>query len=89
MLGTVNGYHRGAGIGFGHTSIFFKNYYLGPNLIINLFPLCKHFIDVILKKKLVKVLIWKPQYKLKVMSYLRGITSPDRAKHLPPARLVQ
>jgi len=50
ILGSINGYHRGAGVGFGHTSVLLEDDYLGPDLVVDLLPLGQNLIDVVLRK---------------------------------------
>jgi len=39
VLGSIDGYHRGAGVGLGHTSVLLEDDYLGPDLVVDLLPL--------------------------------------------------
>jgi len=50
ILGSIDGYHRGAGVGLGHTSVLLEDDYLGPDLVVDLLPLGQNLVDVVLRR---------------------------------------
>ena len=51
LVTAVDGEDWSSGISFGHSSISFQNDHLGPNLIVDAFPLVEHLFDMVLLKK--------------------------------------
>jgi len=50
ILGSIDGYHRGAGVGLGHASVLLEDDYLGPDLVVDLLPLGQNLVDVVLRR---------------------------------------
>ena len=50
LVSAIDSDNRSPGVGFSHSPVPLQDHDLGPDFVINTFPLVQNFLDVVLKK---------------------------------------